>query len=248
MKIHLLSDLHNEFSRYEPVPTDADVVVLAGDIDLKTRGAEWARTAFDVPVIYVPGNHEYYKGNLITTREKLLASGDHRVYVLDRQSVVLQGVRFVGVTGWTNYEATGNVRLAMWEAEQKMNDFKKIRTGTTFRKTRPLDYVELAVQAERWLAAQLAEPFDGPTVVVTHHAPSLRSLSQSHVLDDLPLGAAYANRWEHLCGSAVAAWLHGHTHEAVDYTLHGTRVVSNPRGYPGEDTGFNPNLVITLSP
>ncbi len=83
-------------------------------------------------------------------------------------------------------------------------------------------------------------------MVITHHAPSLRSLADSPDAGTL-LDAAYANDCEDLMGGErVALWLHGHSHTAVDYDIEGTRVVCNPRGYPGEQTGFNPNLVLTL--
>lgn len=61
MRIHLLSDLHNEFDLFEPEVRDADVVILAGDINVKTRGVEWAKNTFTCPVLYVPGNHEFYR-------------------------------------------------------------------------------------------------------------------------------------------------------------------------------------------
>ena len=69
MRIHLLSDLHNEFSSFVPVLLDCDLVILAGDIDLKSRGVEWAKKTFSVPVLYVPGNHEFYGGHLTHTLE-----------------------------------------------------------------------------------------------------------------------------------------------------------------------------------
>ncbi|MNF99562.1 3',5'-cyclic adenosine monophosphate phosphodiesterase CpdA [compost metagenome] len=97
-----------------------------------------------------------------------------------------------------------------------------------------------------WLRTKLAEPFDGRTVVITHHAPTLRSL-QDNPHAGGHMDAAYANRWEDLMGcDQVALWVHGHSHTAVDYDVAGTRVVCNPRGYPGEDTGFSPGLVLTL--
>ena len=103
-----------------------------------------------------------------------------------------------------------------------------------------------AVQTKDWLRMKLSEPFDGPTVVITHHAPTLRSLQDNpHAGTDLD--AAFANRWDDLMGrDNVALWVHGHSHTAVEYDVAGTRVVSNPRGYPGEETGFCPDLVIEV--
>lgn len=98
---------------------------------------------------------------------------------------------------------------------------------------------------------RLAEPFAGATVMVTHHAPSMQSFGNDRVEGcESHLDASYANGWESLMGDSVALWIHGHLHRAVDWLSPGeisdTRVVCNPRGYPGEDTGFDPDLLITV--
>ena len=245
MRIHLLSDLHNEFDPFTPEPLDCDVVILAGDIDLKARGVEWAKQSFSGPVLYVPGNHEFYGGHLTHTLEKLRAAQDDRVRVLDRDEVILAGVRFLGAIMWTDFAATGNPHIAAFSAQNALNDFRQIR-AENYRRIRPADLIALAVKTKDWLRDRLSEPFDGPTVVITHHAPTLRSL-QDNPHAGTHLDAAFANRWEDLmCGDQVALWVHGHSHTAVDYEVAGTRVVSNPRGYPGEETGFCPDLVIEV--
>ncbi len=245
MRIHLLSDLHNEFDPFIPETLNCDVVILAGDIDLKTRGVEWARQSFSGPVLYVPGNHEFYGGHLTHTLEKLRAAQDDRVRVLDRDEVVIAGVRFLGATMWTDFTSTGNPPIAAFTAQNGLNDFKKIRTAD-FRRIRPADLIAESSKTRDWLSAKLAEPFDGPTVVITHHAPSLRSL-QDNPHAGGHMDAAYANSWESLMGGdQVALWVHGHSHTAVDYDMAGTRVVCNPRGYPGEETDFDADLVIEV--
>lgn len=245
MRIHLLSDLHNEFDLFEPEVRDADIVILAGDINVKTRGVEWAKNTFTCPVLYVPGNHEFYGGHLTRTLDKMRAASSDQVRVLDRDEVILSGVRFLGATMWTDFAATGNPPIAAFTAQNGLNDFKQIRTAD-FRRIRPADLISESAKTRDWLRAKLADSFDGPTVVITHHAPSMRSL------EDNPhagghLDAAFANRWEDLMGGdQVALWVHGHSHTAVDYDVAGTRVVCNPRGYPGEDTDFKPNLVLVV--
>jgi predicted phosphodiesterase len=245
MRIHLLSDLHNEFDLFEPEVRDADVVILAGDINVKTRGVEWAKNTFTCPVLYVPGNHEFYGGHLTRTLEKMRAASSDQVRVLDRDEVILSGVRFLGATMWTDFAATGNPPIAAFTAQNGLNDFKQIRTAD-FRRIRPADLISESAKTRDWLRAKLADPFDGPTVVITHHAPSLRSLQDNpHAGTDLD--AAFANRWDDLMGGdQVALWVHGHSHTAADYDVAGTRVVCNPRGYPGEETGFCPSLVIEV--
>ncbi len=245
MRIHPLSDLHNEFNPFTPEVTDADVVILAGDIDLGTRGIEWARKTFDCPVLYVPGNHEFYRGHLTETLESMRAAGDERVHVLDRDEVVIGGVRFLGATMWTDFAATGNPPMAALSAQQALNDFRQIRTES-YRRICPADLIKQAEMTRTWLRSKLAESYGGPTVVITHHAPTLRSLEESPHAGGL-LDAAFANAWEYLMGAdRVALWVHGHTHTSVDFEMAGTRVVSNQRGYPGEESGFQPSLVIDL--
>ena len=245
MRIHPLSDLHNEFAPFTPEVRDADVIILAGDIDLGVRGIEWARLAFDCTVLYVPGNHELYRGHLGKTLQSMRAAGDERVHVLDRDEVVIGSVRLLGATMWTDFAATGNAPLAALCAQQALSDFRQIRTEN-YRRIRPADLIEQAGKTLDWLRNKLAEPHDGPTVVITHHAPTLRSLEESPHARTL-LDAAFANDWEDLMGGDhVALWVHGHTHTSVDFEVAGTRVLSNQRGYPGEETGFRSTLVIDL--
>lgn len=245
MRIHLLSDLHNEFSHFIPELLDVDLVILAGDIDVKARGVEWAKQAFPGPVLYVPGNHEFYGGHLSRTLQKMRLAQDDRVRVLDRDEVIIAGVRFLGATMWTDFSATGNPPIASLTAQNALNDFRQIRTEN-YRRIRPADLVEQSIKTRDWLRAKLAEPHDGATVVITHHAPTLQSLTNSPY-SGTHMDAAYANRWEDFMGDdQVVLWVHGHSHMAVDYDVAGTRVVCNPRGYPGEETGFHAGLVLTL--
>lgn len=247
MRVHLLSDLHNEFDTYIPRGVDADVVILAGDIDVKTRGISWAMRAFPCPVLYVPGNHEYYGGHLLGTLAKMRGScAASHVQVRDRDAVEIGGVRFLGATAWTDFSATGNTPLASITAQSSMNDYRLIRTGENYRRIKPSDLAAEAHRTREWLLSKLAEPFSGPTVVITHHAPLLRSLAGSPYAGG-HLDAAYANDWIDLLGEdRVALWVHGHSHTSVDYHEAGTRIVCNPRGYPGECTGFDPHLIINL--
>ncbi|MNR46096.1 hypothetical protein D3C85_1650220 [compost metagenome] len=87
------------------------------------------------------------------------------------------------------------------------------------------------------------KPFDGKTVVVTHHAPVPEVVGDKH---EGHLIAAYTNSWHALLEKADL-WVFGHTHRAIDITLGRCRVVSNPRGYPGEQTGFDHGFVIDLA-
>lgn len=247
MRIHLLSDLHNEHDTYQPSTVDADIVVLAGDIDVKARGVEWAKRVFKHPVLYVLGNHEFYRGHMPRTLEKMRSAcqGSH-VQVLERDAVVIGGTRFLGATMWTDFSATGNKPLASITAQSMMNDYRQIRLGERFRRITPGDLAAEAQKTRSWLLSKLAEPFSGPTVVITHHAPLMRSLAENPHAGG-HLDAAYANEWlDLMSGDRVALWVHGHSHTPADYHEAGTRIVCNPRGYPGEHTGFDPELIINI--
>lgn len=248
MRIHVLSDLHLEFSSFNPPSTHADVVVLAGDIHYKGKAVQWALETFTQPVVFVPGNHDYYSGSLGRTLQKMQAqaAGTH-VHVLQDGELVLGSTRFLGSTLWTDYRLTGNEPLAHWDAQQTLNDFKKIR-DEQFRKVGPRQFAERHARSRAYLERKLAEPFDGKTVVVTHHAPCELSIPEHLRQAPGHLNAAYASRLEHLMGESVALWIHGHTHYSVSYELHGTRVVCNPRGYaPTElNEDFDPALVVEV--
>lgn len=249
MRIHLLSDLHLEFGGLRLPRTSADVVVLAGDIHLDDKGVHWAQETFDCPVLYVPGNHEFYGGSLSKTREHMVkAAHGSNVSVLDDAEVVIGGVRFLGGTLWTDYRLTGNQPLAMWDARQRMSDFKQIR-NSTFGRLHPEQVLELHTKTRQFLDESLQKPFSGKTVVVTHHAPSVKSVHARCLHAPEHLNAAYASDLERLVGGGLPAlWMHGHTHDSLDYDLYGTRVVCNPRGYVGHEMNFdfNPGLVLEV--
>ena len=110
MKLHILSDLHLELTPFEPPATAADVVVLAGDIDVGWRGLDWAATAFaGKPVLYVAGNHEYYRRGIaeVDSALKAEAATSANVQVLQGDEIVLGDIRFLGTTLWTDFALHG---------------------------------------------------------------------------------------------------------------------------------------------
>ena len=111
--------------------------------------------------------------------------------------------------------------------------------------------IGVGMEGLRWaevhfpLAVMLAEPFDGKTVVVTHHAPSSQSVHPRYARDLLT--PAFASNLEKLMdGDRAALWIHGHMHESFDYEIYDTRVVCNPRGYAPRALApdFRPDLVV----
>ncbi len=247
MKIQILSDLHLEFDGFDAPATDADVVVLAGDIHVKFGGLDWAIEQFpDKPVVYVLGNHEYYGGALpkhtLAMQDRAAGSS---VIVLENDAVDIGGIRFLGCALWTDFELYGDPRLAGYECTQKMTDFRKIRMQPRYNRMRSIDARGIHLRSRRWLAEEIGKS-GLPTVVVTHHAPSAESLGPRSG-DDL-LDAAYAsNLDQYLEQWKVPLWIHGHIHLSADYTIGKTRVVCNPRGYPGErNREFDPMLCVEV--
>ena len=177
MKLHILSDIHLEFAPFDPPSTDADLVVLAGDIGLGTDAVEWAAVTFPQPVLYVPGNHEYYGGHLKNTLAKMKRTAQGtQVRVLDSEAVVIGDVRILAATLWTDFMLTRNPMLAQHEAEACMTDYRRIRTAA-YRRLRARDTQREHVAARRFLEHALAQPFAGRTVVVDAPRPVRPSIS-----------------------------------------------------------------------
>jgi predicted phosphodiesterase len=250
VRLHVLSDLHLERGRFAAPSVDARVVVLAGDVARGTRGVDWARRwAHGRPVLYVAGNHEFYGHTLpALTGELRRAATGSSVRVLENDEVVIEGVRFLGCTLWSDFDFAGSDRRAeaMELCELFVNDYAHIRYGPRRRPLRARDTRMLHISSRRWLAARLAIPHDGPTVVVTHHAPLIRARPPGPAEQALA-GAFASDLTELMGGDRVAVWIYGHTHRAADIDIRGTRIVSNPRGYPHQPVaGFDPARVIEL--
>lgn len=241
MRLHILSDLHLGVHGMPAPEVVADVTILAGDIRRPaTTAMQWA-AGLGRPVLYVPGNHEFYGGSIPEVRRALARSArEHGIHLLDQGAQVIDGVRFVGATLWTDFELFGaeNKDLAMTLSAKFMRDFAAIRNADDSVFT-PTDACTLFAEQYAWLAAVLDEPFAGPTVVITHHAPTPHSVHPRFA--DSPVSAAFVSDCTALMGRAVL-WIHGHTHDSFDYTVNGTRVVCNPRGYNSNGTNENPHF------
>ncbi len=253
MKLQILSDLHLTFSGLALPRTDADVVVLAGDIARPKEAIAWA-SGFKQPVLYVAGNHEFYGGNLsATARELKQLSQGTSIQVLDCDEIVLDGVRFLGATLWSDFKLFGEGEQREWAIAQSLvlvRDFSRIFVDEAGEQLlSPLAMMRLFGQHAAWLQAKLDEPFAGSTVVITHHAPSSQSLHPRFA--NSLLSVCFVSEVEYLMGKdRVRLWVHGHTHDSFDYTVDGTRVLCNPRGYARDDinenAAFDPKLTVDL--
>jgi predicted phosphodiesterase len=244
MRLRILSDLHLEVAPWTPPPAHADVVVLAGDIDNGTAGIEWAQRTFVGPVLYVPGNHEFYDRDLMETRARLRATAHgSNVTLLDPGETVIAGMRFLGCTLWTDFALDGaEAAQAAWAILAKSSpDFRAIRDGDG--PLGPERWLSQHREERDWLAQRLAAGDPSTTVVVTHFLPSRDCIAPKFAQHRFNFAAA--SRLEHLLWSA-RLWIHGHSHARHDHLENGCRVVCNPRGYPHETTGFAPDAMVVL--
>ena len=240
MKIYLLSDLHLEFTHFQPPSTDADVIVLAGDIHVGTDGIDWALKYFpDKPVIYVMGNHEFYGSNLQQTLKDIKhLTRDTNIHVLDKERVLINNVEFLGCTLWTDFDLTGCPQSSKNLSTRYISDYDLINYGPNSRRLTTRDTHSMHKSAVKWLQKQ-TKNHSNQRVIVTHHSPSPQSLPSDFVNKDLM--AAYASNLHDLISNCSAdLWLHGHIHANSDYLIDKTRIACNPRGY---DKGANKNFV-----
>jgi 3',5'-cyclic AMP phosphodiesterase CpdA len=250
VRLYVLSDLHLERQRFTPVPVDADVVILAGDIAVGEDGVEWARQWADGrPVLYVVGNHEFYGHAVDALIEDLRRSAaGSSIHVLENDELVIDGVRFLGCTLWSDFDFDGpeHRTQSMLLAQRVVADYGRIKFGSGGGRLTPDDTRQLHLVSRGWLEERLADGHPGPTVVVTHHAPLIRSRPSSPALRALA-GAFASDVTELMSGERVSLWIFGHTHRVADLEMRGTRVVSNPRGYPHQPVaGFDPGRVIEV--
>lgn len=269
MRLWVMSDLHH-FAGWPfepPAETpDADVLVIAGDVaeEMSRKSIPFVAETFKrygLPIIYVPGNHDFYKAHLTHELVKAqMVAEHHGIHLLATgQSVVLGDTRFVGATLWTDFDLGKWGYHAEKQAISSMNDYKYIRTGSEYRRALPKDTIDIHYEQRQRLENVLATSFDGATVVVTHHAPLERSLRGGEVIDILD--PAYASDLSEMVERyQPELWVHGHIHVSRDYEHANTRIISNPRGYMlehimrgrgerrPENPNFDPAMVIDVVP
>ena len=262
VRLALYSDLHLEFGLLPATGVNADIVVLAGDIYTKCRAWRGGRAAefFGCPIVGILGNHEFFDGQIDTAVGKTrIAAAEHGITLLECQETVIGNVRLIGCSLWSDFRLFAGDDLRMVRSDANLcvgdrysrgqNDFRCIRVAADgYRKFRPLDAATLHRESVAWLDRRLAVPFDGPTVVITHHAPSMRCLPPEW-RDDHRM-AAYASHLDWLVERhQPAVWCYGHVHENVPaFRIGDTLMISNPRGYAPDhlNRNFDPCLTITV--
>jgi predicted phosphodiesterase len=256
MNVQIFSDLHVDVSQPPPITigSDVDVVVVAGDT------AEGAQNAFvalrhivpeKIPIVTVMGNHEYYHG---CVREELALARELapalNVHFLENDSVVLKtagtSARFAGCSLWTDYQVFGtqNTATAMRAAWRGLNDHRLITwTKKPWTRLRPEQAALMHSASKAFLTETLATPFPGPSIVVCHHGH--RQSAHPQFQTDI-LTAAYVSNLTFIEEFQPELFIHGHVHWPFDYHVGRTRILCNPRGYPGENPNFNPALVVEV--
>lgn len=267
MYIRPISDIHTEFSLYELPELETDsrsVLVLAGDIALASRVESTLLPFLDsvadrfMDIVYVAGNHEYYQSSLLVADKKLREACQRysNVHFLQMDGVLIGDVRFLGATLWTDLK--GGDPIVRMTAEEVMNDYRAIRTGTTanpyMRKMNTADTIAVNKEHLAFFKNSLkdAEERGERVVMVCHHAPSFSShrpdFKESLVDYAYYNGRAVENL---ILDYKPLLCIHGHTHYPISYELGDTLVVANPRGYSKNPTGyessrFDPSLVLEI--
>lgn len=248
MKIQVISDLHQEFGFTDISFKNADLVILAGDINLGTKGIEWIKSTIkSIPVVYVLGNHEYYKGSYPKTLNNIKEVAiDTNVHILENASLVIDDITFHGTTLWTDFALVGDSRIIGSICQSKMNDYKMIRRDPSYSKLRSIDTYVMHQASLKWLRASLESSSTKKNIVVTHHAPSMKSIPEQFKND--VLSSAYASNLDSLISKYQPHyWIHGHIHNPIKYHVGDTIVLCNPHGYMDEPyNGFDKNLIVEI--
>jgi 3',5'-cyclic AMP phosphodiesterase CpdA len=269
MKIQIFSDLHAGVAPLKPIVIgpDVDIAVVAGDV---AEGAENSFVALRkivperIPIIFVMGNHEYYRrflGEELAFARAIAPSLN--VFLLENDTVVIDGVvRFAGASLWTDYRMFGasNAPAAMHAARFGMNDHRLIGwKRAPWARFRPQEAALLHAASRSFFAETFASPFDGITVAISHHAPDIGSVPARYASDIL--SAAFAStalselNFMRQEGGGTAPttgdqspdfWIHGHIHDSADYRVGATRVIANPHGYGRENAKFDPAFIIEV--
>ncbi len=278
MQIKIASDIHLEFSEFMINNNEnCDVLVLPGDIfmvqDLhdypvtseyqsemgsRQRRAKLYRKFLSrcsdlfPEVIYVAGNHEFYKGKWHAGLTYLADEIDKysNIHFLENDTKIIDDVVFIGGTLWTDMNKRDPVTLL--GIINLMTDFGSIRNDKrSYKALTPADTVVRHFKTKEYFSTALEEHKDKKCVVVSHHAPSELSCAAQYKNETTMNGGFYSDLNDFILDRPqIKVWTHGHTHTAFDYMLGDTRVICNPRGYETynftENPSFDPDKIIEL--
>ncbi len=240
MKAWILSDLHLEPSVEtldESAIPEADVCICAGNVSSAGMAAGLRLLGRSLcarmPVVFVPGTHDYKGRSIPEVKADALAEASRfpGLHLLDERTLILRGIAFVGATLWSDLCLFGDRREAIEQA-RRSRDYIEIKTsGKPDRKRfSPQQAIRLHERARGFIEDQLSRLEGMTTVVVTHHAPSLRSMPERYMND--PLAPTLASSLEGLIMERQPdLWVHGGVSGERSYSIGCTTVVANPRGF-----------------
>jgi len=233
MKINYVSDLHLEFGPMEIEPNAGDVLVLAGDINIKGQ-VDWINSIASKfnHVIYVLGNHEFYNGAIDNVYKETRESLVDNVHMLNDESITIDDVTFHGATLWSDFLNGNPASYSI--CDQAMNDYRLIQAGDGKHRFEPKIAHTLHDISKKFLQKNVKKG----DIVVTHMAPSLLSIHEKYK-NDMNINGAYASDLSDLIlDTQPTLWFHGHMHNSFDYNIGDTRILCNPRGYVGDELNF----------
>lgn len=252
MKLQFVSDLHLNRHKTAKLPKlKSRFIILAGDVAEGIKGLEYAEEVakeHDKPVIYVPGNHEYYFHNYLDlqTEMRRFAKESENIIFLDNDVFELEDIRFIGSTLWTDYELDRRYpsKRVMDVVGRCLNDHRLITYGLDGRFSTE-HALTLHQNARAFLECELNKPYNGKTVVITHHAPSLNCAHPHFAIDEV--AGAFISDLDELVKKADL-WIYGHTHANLDIHVGKCRLVSNQLGYSSErlPAAYRPDLLIDV--
>lgn len=256
MKLHVVSDLHLHFGKFDLPETDADYILIAGDLDNGRKATNWLTRQsrlLNKPIILVLGNHEYYnkifeeqipmwRSSLEGYDITILDWRTNPFIRLDKDTILM------GDTLWTDMNKKDIVTMHM--AKYSMADFNCILKQYSSRFFSAEDSANECAQALDAFRAVRDDHWEDKLIIMTHHAPHLDSIHDKYAHQGNINHCFVSNLEEVMEELRADVWIHGHTHTNFDYRtgMCDTRVVCNPRGYyrVEDNIEWNPNLVIEV--
>jgi Icc-related predicted phosphoesterase len=264
MRAWIVSDMHvhDPASARVAIP-DADICICAGDVSGHVD-VTWnyllQTIATHMPVVAVLGNHDFYHGTIDAVLEIMrLRAQATNITILENDSLEIGNVKIIGATLWTDFLLPfggpgSQIRLpfrknpAIDACQKTMLDFRAIYGSPSYGAAGfiwPDEMIGRHQASRSFISIELAKPFSGRRVVVTHHAPS--PLSQDPRYIGSPTNPAFMSDLTDVINRGEPDfWIHGHVHQYLDYMIGKTRIVCNPKGYSRETTGFRQEFVIDI--
>lgn len=206
-------------------------------------------------VLIVLGNHDFWGGNFPKEydnyRKAISQQNMDNVYLLQDNIIKIGNNKFIGGTLWTNYLNANTTAMEMAESGL-MKDYKYINYGIASQRLRAKHLLSAHIKTKNFIFTNAIKEYSEQKIwVITHHLPTIRSIPEKYI-DTNRSKSLYENALYYSDLDAeikkvqIDYWIHGHTHYYQEYTIGKTIIMSNPRGYTGEDTMYNPWHLLEL--